>query len=141
VECFILFLFIFSFFLYVNFIITIFSSLILPPLVSLLLRCYNSSSSLPTILSAPSYALYSHVFTSPSYLPLTCHHTIPPSYTLNTCWLAYCTFIQPQPSAIPDTSTLHNNNRNIAKHTNGSQNPTAHLPLPPLTHTTSRPPF
>jgi hypothetical protein len=38
-----------------------------------------------------------------------------------------------QPPAIPDTSTLHYNNRNTPKHTQVPQNPAA----PPVTHPTS----
>jgi hypothetical protein len=41
----------------------------------------------------------------------TCYHTIPPSYTITTHWLAYCS--HHQPPAILDTSTLHNNSGNI----------------------------
>jgi hypothetical protein len=36
--------------------------------------------------------------------------------------------------AIPDTSTLHYNNRNIPKHTQGPQNPAASIPLTSPTH-------
>jgi hypothetical protein len=38
---------------------------------------------------------------------------------------------QPQPPAIPDTSTLHYNNRNTPKHTQGPQNPATPITLNP----------
>jgi hypothetical protein len=66
------------------------------------------------------------------------NHTMPPSYTLTTCWLTYCTnFIQPQTPAIPDTSSLYYNNKNTPKYPQGPQNPAASISLPPLTHPTS----
>jgi hypothetical protein len=66
----------------------------------------------------------------------------PPSYTLTTCWLTYYTnFTHPQPPEIPDTSTLHHNNRNTSKHTWGPQNPVAPILLLPLTHPTFCLPF
>jgi hypothetical protein len=65
----------------------------------------------------------------PSYPLPTCHHTNSPSFTLITCLLSYCkNCTQPQPPAIPDTGTLHDN-RNTPKHT----------PLP--TRPFSYPPF
>jgi hypothetical protein len=69
--------------------------------------------------------------TIPSCSPPTCHQTGPPSYTLTTCWPNYYTnFTQPQLPIIPDTSTLHNNNRNIPKHTQGPQNLTVPTSFP-----------
>jgi hypothetical protein len=136
----ILFLFLSSFCV-INFIITIFSSLFLPSSLSLLLLCYNPLFSLLTTLSALSYLLSPPVFTSPSNPPPTSHCTTPPSYTLTTRWLAYsANFTQPQPPVIPDTCTLHYN-RNISKHTQEPQNLAAPIPLTPLTHSTSHPPF
>jgi hypothetical protein len=56
----------------------------------------------------------------PSYPSPICHHTTPPSYTLTTHCLVYCTnCTQPLPPEIPDTSTLYYNNRNTPKHTQG----------------------
>jgi hypothetical protein len=53
--------------------------------------------SFPTTLSVPSHPLSPLAFTCPSLHPPTCHHTLPPSYTLTTFWPIYCTnFIQPQ---------------------------------------------
>jgi hypothetical protein len=133
---FILFLFLFSFYI-INFNFTICSSLFLPPSLSLLLLCYNALFSLPTTLSASSHPLspchHLPFPSSPILLPYA-----PPSYKLTTCWLAYWP-TTPFP-AIPDTSTLHYN-RNIPEHAQGQQNPAAPIPLPPLPHSTSGPPF
>jgi hypothetical protein len=77
---------------------------ILTPSFSLLLLCYNPLFSFSTTLSAPSYLLSSLAFTFPSYSPLTCHHTNPPSYTFTNCCPDYCTnFTQLQTPAIRDT--------------------------------------
>jgi hypothetical protein len=87
--------------------------------------------SLPTTLFGPSHPLSPSVSTSLSYPSPNCHHTIPPSYTLTTQWLAYsanCT--QPQPLEIPNTSTLHYKNRNIPKYAQGPQKPAAPISLP-----------
>jgi hypothetical protein len=100
--------------------------------------------SLPTTLSAPSRPQFhlSSLFTSPSSPLPTHHYTIPPSCTLTTCWLAYCTnCMQPPPPAIPDTNTLQYNNRNMSKHTQGPQNPAAPITLNPPTHPFSHHPF
>jgi hypothetical protein len=65
---------------------------------------------LPTTVSAPYHPLSLLIFTFSSYSSPTCHHTTFPSDTLNNPWLAYCTkCTQPQPPAIPHTSTLHYN--------------------------------
>jgi hypothetical protein len=93
----------------------------------------------PSQLSfCPFLSTLSPIFTSSSYLAPTCHKTTPASYILTTCWLAYCTnFTQPQPPAIPDTSTLHYTNRKTPKHTQGPQNPAAPKTLSSLTNPTS----
>jgi hypothetical protein len=69
---------------------------------------------------------------SPHYPSLLHTHTWWPTY--------YTNFTQPQPPAIPDTSTLHYN-RNTPKHTQGPKNPAVFTPLPPLTYPTSCLPF
>jgi hypothetical protein len=75
-------------------------------------------------------------FNTPSHPPPTCHQTTSLSYTLITCWPTYCNNLtQPQPPAIPDTSTLHYNNRNTPKHTQGPQNSAAPTHITSLTHT------
>jgi hypothetical protein len=51
-----------------------------------------------------------------------------------------CQLYTTQPSAIPDTNTLHYN-RNTPKHTQEPQNPATPIPLPPLIHFTSQPPI
>jgi hypothetical protein len=114
-----------------NFTITTFISLFLPPLLSLLLH-YNSFFPLTTTLPVPSHPLFPPVFTF-FHSPPICHHTTPPSYTLTTCLLAYCTnSTQPQPPTIPETSTLHYN-INTPKHTRATK-PAAPIPLPPPTY-------
>jgi hypothetical protein len=93
------------------------------------------------LLFLPFSSTFSPVFTTHSDPPPTCHQTTPPSYTITTCWLAYCTnCTQPQPSVIPDTNTLHYN-RNIPKHTQGPQNPAALIPLNLPTHHFPTPSF
>jgi hypothetical protein len=105
-------LFFFFFFCTINFTI-IFLSLFLHSSFSFLFLCWLTWFSLPTTLSAPSQPLFCHVFTSPYYPPPTCHHITPPSYTLTTHWLAYCTnCTQPQSPAIPDKSNPYCNNGN-----------------------------
>jgi membrane-associated phospholipid phosphatase len=100
------FVFIFYYPCIINFTITILLSLFLPPSCSFLSLCYNSLLSQLLFFPIPIHSFL--IFTSLLYLPPTCHHTTPPSYTLNTCWLAYCTiYTQSQPLAIPYTSTLH----------------------------------
>jgi hypothetical protein len=67
---------------------------------------------------------------------------MPPSYTLTTHWLTYCTnCTHPQPPAIPDSSTFHCNNRNTPQHKQGPQNPVTPIHLPPPTQPFSHPPF
>jgi hypothetical protein len=94
--------------------------------------------SLTTILSAPSHPL-APLFTSPFHLPPTCHHTTPPSYTLTMHWLACCkNCTQSQTLAIPDTSTLHYNNRNTPNTHKGQK--TSSLHSSSTTHTPLFPP-
>jgi hypothetical protein len=58
---------------------------------------FPPSPVLQAIVLPPNYWLFlflstlSPIFTSPSYLPSPCHHSIPPSYKLTTCWLEYWT--------------------------------------------------
>jgi hypothetical protein len=119
-------------------IIIIFSPLLSPPSLSLLLLCYNPLLSFPTTFSAPSHLLSPPHFTC-SYYPnqTTYHQTTPPSYTLTTCSPTYCTNIkQSQPPVIPDTGiTLQQ--KYTQTHTKPS-NPTL---LPLLTHPTFHLPF
>jgi hypothetical protein len=108
---------------------TIVLSLFLPPSLS---HCSPSQ-----LLFLPLLIHSLPVFASPSYTSPTCHHTTPPSYTLTTCWLAYCTNhtpLQPPSPAIPDTGTLHHNSKNTPKHTQGLQNPAAPISLPSPIH-------
>jgi hypothetical protein len=135
-----LFFFLFPFYSCITIsIITILLSLFWPFSLSLLLY-YKPLFSLPTTLSAPSHPLFP-VFTSPFYHSPTCHHTTPPSYTLTTYWLAYCSnCTQPLLPSISDTNTLCYN-RNTRKHTQGPQNPAATIPLNPPTHPFSHSPF
>jgi hypothetical protein len=129
-----LFLFFFSFFSFytTNFTITIFSSLLTSPSFSLLLLCENPLHSFLMTLCAPSHPLLTPACTLPSHSPPTCHQTIPPSYTLTTCWPTYYTkFTQPQPPTIPDTSTLHYNNRkNTQTHTRATKPSSPHTTSP-----------
>jgi hypothetical protein len=119
------------FFCIINFTITIFLSLFLPPSLSLLFLCKNPLFFLQTTLSAPSHALSPPCLHLPSYSFPNCHHTTLPSYTLTTHWLAYYNnSTHPQPPAIPDISTLHYNNRYTPKHTQGPQNPEAQILIP-----------
>jgi hypothetical protein len=130
--------FIVSFFSLLSFLIPVL--LILPSLFSYPYSypLHFPSFSYVAIYCSPSQLLFLPllihsfpVFTSFSHPPPTCHHTIPPSYTLTTHRLTYCTnFTQPQRPAIPDTITLHYNNRNTTKHTQGPQNPVAPITLP-----------
>jgi hypothetical protein len=135
----------FYFFFYsciINSIITILLSPFSSSSLSLLLLYYNSLFSLPTTLSAPSHPLFP--LSSPVTQPVTtiqllptCRHPTPPSYTLTTCWLASSTNCTQHP-AIPDTNTLHYNNRNTPKHIQGPQNPANPIALnhpPTLCHT------
>jgi hypothetical protein len=118
---------------FINFVITIFLNLLLPPSLSFLFLCYNPLFSLPTTLCAPSHPL-NPVFTSPCYPSPTYHYTTPPFYKLNTHWLPYCTnCTQLQTPAIPDTSILHYNNRNTHKHIkcHKTQQPPYLFPHPP----------
>jgi hypothetical protein len=70
--------------------------------------------SFPKTSSVPSHPLSTPALTFPSHSSPTCHQTTPPSYTIITLWLTYYTnFTQPQPPAIPNTSTFYYNNRNI----------------------------
>jgi hypothetical protein len=94
---------------------------------------------LQSIVFLPNFCFcpFSSILSPCLYLPLpffpTCHIT-PPSYTLSIYWKTYCAnFTQPQPPAIPDTSTL-NYNRNTPKQTQGPKNPAAPTLLPPLIH-------
>jgi hypothetical protein len=121
-----LFLFLFSFFfLYYQLhhhclLILILTPFTCPP--SPVLQCivllpnylfYAFSSTLPPCLHLPFPP-------SPNLAP---HY--PSSYTLTTCWLTYCTnCTQPNPCN-PWHSTLHFNNRDTPKHTQGPQNPAA----------------
>jgi hypothetical protein len=57
------------FFCIINFSITIFLSLVLPPLLSLLFLCYNMLFSFPTTVSAPSHWLCHPVSPSSPILP------------------------------------------------------------------------
>jgi hypothetical protein len=65
----------------------------------------------PSQLLFPYFLIHSLSLSSlPLHTSSTCHHTTSPSYTLITCWLAYCTnYKHPQPCAIPDKSTLQYN--------------------------------
>jgi hypothetical protein len=81
------------------------------------------------------------IFTSPSYPSPTFHHTAPPSYTLTTHWLTYCTnWTHPEPPVIPDRLTLHYN-RNAPKHTQGLQNTVTLIPSSPTHSPLFFPPF
>jgi hypothetical protein len=116
----------------INFTITILFSLFLCSSLSFFLLCYNPLFS-PQLLFLPLlihsfYHLHLSLLSSPNLSP---HY--PSLLHTNTHWLAYCTkCTQPQSPETPDTSTLHYNNRNIFKHTQGPQNPAAHIPLPHL---------
>jgi hypothetical protein len=129
------YLYFYSYFLFsfhtINFTITIFSSLFSPPSLSLLLLCYNPLFSFPNILSAPSLSPCLHLpITSSSNLSMQNHSLL---LLTNLLYQIYMT----QTSAIPDTSTLHYNNRSTAKHTQEPQNSAAPTRLLPLTHPTS----
>jgi hypothetical protein len=139
--CFCLFCFCFYFFCIIKFTINIFLPLLLSSSFSLLFLCYNPLFFLPTMLSA-LLSTFSPLFTCLSYPSPTCHHTTSPSYTLNTCGLVYCTnCIYPKLPHIPDINTLHYNNRNPPKHTQGRQHPAAPIPLPLSTSPFSEPSF
>jgi hypothetical protein len=98
----------------INFTITILLSLtFIPPMLQYIVLPPNYSfcpfsSTLPP--SSPPLFIFSP----------TCHHTTSPSHPLTS--LLYPLNTTPNP-AIPDTSTLHYNNRNIPKQTQGPQNP------------------
>jgi hypothetical protein len=130
--------YLFSFYT-INFTIITFSSLLHSPSFS----CATIHSSHSQLLILPLLIHFSPpVFTYPSKPPPTCHHTTPPSYTLTACRLLYhINFTQPKHPAIHHRSTLHYNNRNIPKHTQGTQKPAAPTLLPPLTHPTYNLPF
>jgi hypothetical protein len=73
------------------------------------------------------------------YFPVLSFLNLSPHYTclLHThhplTRLLYTNCTQPQPPAIPDTSTLHFN-KNPPKHAQGPQNPTVPILLPPPIH-------
>jgi hypothetical protein len=93
--------------------------------------CVTIHCSFSQLLFLPLLIHSLPVFTNPFYPSPTCQNTTPPSYTLTTHWLAYCSnCTQHQPPEIPDTSTLHYNNRNTPKHTQRPQKPTAPYPFP-----------
>jgi hypothetical protein len=100
--------------------------------------CVTIHSSCSQLLVLPLLIhLSPPVFTYHSKPCPTCHHTTSPSYTLTTCRLPYhINFTQPKHPAICHTSTLHYNNRNIPKNTQGTQKPAAPTLLPLLTHPT-----
>jgi hypothetical protein len=133
--------FLWLFFFCIDFTNTIFLSLFL----SLHFPSFFCATS---IVLPPNYSFcpFSSIISLFLYLLLlsssTCHHTTPPSYRLTTHWpINYTNCTQSQPPAIPNTSTLHYNNRNRHKHTQGSQNPAAPTPFPPLNHLFSCIPF
>jgi hypothetical protein len=122
----------------INFITTIFLSLFLLPSHPPLFLCYNPLFSLPTTLSSHSHPHSVPVFTFPSFPSQPVTTLFPPSYSLNTHWLVYCTTIYNLSPLQSLTSILHYNNRNTHKHTQGPQNPAAPTsltqPTPFLAH-------
>jgi hypothetical protein len=57
----------------------------------------KSIALLPNYFSAPFHPYFLPALTFPYHSPQTCHDTIPPSYTLSTCWPTYYTnFTQTQ---------------------------------------------
>jgi hypothetical protein len=125
----------------INFIITILLSLLLSSSLSLLLLYYNPLFSLPTTLFAHSLPLFPCLhLTFPPFSNLSPHYRS----LLHThhLLLAYCTnCIQPQPPTIPDKNTLHYNNKNTPKNTQGSQNLATPTTLKPPTHSFPHHPF
>jgi hypothetical protein len=88
-----------------------------------------------TFCCSPSQLLFLPLFIHSFpclYLPLL-SLTIPPSYTLTICWIAYCTKrTQPQPPAILDTNTSTITTEKCSNTLKGhkNQHPSLHLNLP-----------
>jgi hypothetical protein len=119
---------VFFFFCIINFTISVFLSLVLPPPLSFLFLWYNTLFSLPTTLSAPSHPLSSLSLPPPilpqpvTTLPFPLHTHLP------LPGLLYQPNTPPAPE-IPDTSTLHYSSGNAPTHTRGPQNPAAPISL------------
>jgi hypothetical protein len=114
---FLLLLYLVGFFFYIiNFTITIFLSLFLPPSLSLLFPCYYPLFSLPATLSALSHPLYPCL-----HLLLISFPNLSPHYPslLHTYHPLTSLLYQIPPSCYPRHSTLHYSNRNIPKHAQG----------------------
>jgi hypothetical protein len=131
--------FLFFSFCTINLTITIFSSLLSPPSLSLLLCYIHCSPS--QLLFLPLLIHYLSLLLPPPLILLQPVTTLPLLLHTHRLLANLCTnFTQSQPPAILDTSTLHYN-RSTPKHTQGPKNPAAPTPLPPLTHPTSHLPF
>jgi hypothetical protein len=80
-------------------------------------------------------------FTFPTLPSPACHPTTSTYSTLTTHLLAYCAnCTYSHPSAIPETSTLHNT-RTTPLHMQGSKNAIAPTPLSPPPHPPLKPPL